>query len=82
MKDKIIIIYNGNDGAFIHEGECPAEAIVAFYEWWGGMIRNDIFKAAVSGISSIDDIIELLHTCTSDVEIEQIYIGCHPIIKD
>ena len=82
MKNSIIIIYNSNDEAFIHECECPSEALVAFYEWWGGMIRNDIFKAAVSGISSINDIIELLHTCTSGVEIEQIYIGCHPIIKD
>ena len=82
MKDKIIIIYNSNDEAFVYEGECPGEALIAFYEWWGGMVRNDIFKAAASAIGNIDDIIELLHICTSGVEIEQIYIGCHPIIKD
>lgn len=82
MKDKIIIIYNSNDGAFIHECECPSEALVAFYEWWGGMVRYDIFKAAVSAIDNINDIIEFLHACTSGVEIEQIYIGCRPIMKD
>lgn len=82
MKNNIIIVYNSNDEAFIYEGECPGEALVAFYEWWGGMVRNDIFKAAVSGISNIKDIIELLHTCTSGVEIEQIYTGCYPIIDD
>ena len=38
MKNNIIIIYNSNDEAFIHEGECLAEAMVAFYEWWGGMM--------------------------------------------
>lgn len=82
MKNNIIIIFNSNGETFIYEGECPGEALIAFYEWWGGTVRNDIFKAAVSGIASIDDVIELLHACTSGVEIEQIYIGCHPIIKD
>ena len=78
---KTLIVFNEVEFLICDEND-PKSALEELYCWWGGRLEKSVFKQAVSGITYLNDVIELIEACTHDLSINNIFCNCESIYTD